>query len=166
MINWIKGLFKKGSRVVSESVSEVRVKIKEKVLTDREKQLLYLLERDGKHTDWKGKKVYILDGTYNEVIGYYSYYDIETTKKAYVLKDLDTGWIKEFTFGWLGALFFERKPHSWVSLLPTDHLFSYYEDSLGNGSRLKLTDDELLNKYFEKLPIDVKRDFKLKELGI
>jgi hypothetical protein len=156
MINWIKGLFKKSGEVINE----VKVKIKERVLTDREKQLLYLLERDGKHTDWKGKKVYTLDGTYNEVIGYYSYYDIETTKKAYVLKDLDTGWIKEFTFGWLGPFFFDRKPHSWVSSLPSENLFDYYEDSL------KLTDDELFNKYFNKLPKEDIREIKLKELGI
>ena len=156
MINWIKGLFKKSGEVINE----VKVKIKERVLTDREKQLLYLLERDGKHTDWKGKKVYTLDGTYNEVIGYYSYYDIETTKKAYVLKDLDTGWIKEFTFGWLGPFFFDRKPHSWTSLLSSENLLDYYEDSL------KLTDDGLLNKYFNKLPKEDIREIKLKELGI
>ncbi len=60
MINCIKSLFKKSSRVVSETVSEVRVKIKEKVLTDREKHLLYLLEREGKYTDWKDKLEKIL----------------------------------------------------------------------------------------------------------
>jgi hypothetical protein len=161
MINWIKSLFKKSTEVVSEAVTEVRVKIKEKVLTDREKHLLYLLEREGKYTDWKDKKVYLGDGSYHQVLGYYSYYDIETTKQGYVLKDLRTGNITEYTLGWFGGnLFFNNKPHTWFNLLEYDDKRKYHDDVK------HLTDDELFDKYYNRLPIDVKRELKLKELGI
>lgn len=161
MINWIKSIFKKSHELVSETVSEVRVKIKEKVLTDNEKHLLYLLEREGKHTDWKDKTVYLEDGSHHQVLGYYSYYDIETTKHGYVLKNLRTGNITDYTLGWFGnAFFFKNKPHTWFRLLHYDHKREYHDDVK------YLTDEELFDKYYKKLPVDIRRDLKLKELGI
>lgn len=147
MIDWIKSFFGKSVKVVS----------KPRELTSSELRLLDKLKRDGVYTTEKGKKCYLYNGSYVEILGRYSYPDVDVTKSGWVCKNINTGVISD-----LGnyVYFFNRKPHEWVKELSIEEKHQYRIDSYN------LSDDDLARLYFDKMPKDYLRDQKLKDLGI
>jgi hypothetical protein len=143
MINWFKSLFTKRAEVVN----------KQRELTSNELWLLNKL----KYTTEKGKKCYLLDGTYIEILGRYSYPDVDMTKSGWVCKNINTGVITDLG-NWVS--FYNRKPHEWVKELSVDDQSQYRLDSYD------LSDTELSKKYFDKIPKEYLREQRLKQLGI
>lgn len=165
MIKWLKDLFNKSKQLVT----------KERELTDEEKQILNRLERNRDHSihsifhhissykTWFSnccsiQTLYLIDGTSVEILGNWSYPDIDVTKRGTVCKGVEDGRIYELETRF--ALFFDRKPHTWVqSLAWIDQQF--YCDSMH-----LYTDKELEEQFFSKISKQELRDIRLKELGI
>ena len=148
MIKWLKDLFNKSKQLVT----------KERELTDEEKQILARLERNRDHSSHSIQTLYLIDGTPVEILGNWSYPDIDITKRGTVCKGVEDGRIYELETRF--ALFFDRKPHTWVqSLAWIDQQF--YCDSMH-----LYTDEELEAQFFSKISKQELRDIRLKELGI
>ena len=148
MIKWLKDLFNKSKQLVT----------KERELTDEEKQILNRLERNRDHSIHSIQTLYLIDGTSVEILGNWSYPDIDVTKRGTVCKGVEDGRIYELETRF--ALFFDRKPHTWVqSLAWIDQQF--YCDSMH-----LYTDKELEEQFFSKISKQELRDIRLKELGI
>jgi hypothetical protein len=149
MIKWLKDLFNK---------SEVEVK-KERELTNEEKKILARLERDRDYSiSHSIQTLYLIDGTPVEILGNWSYPDVDMTKRGTVCKGVEDGRIYELETRF--ALLFDRKPHTWVqSLVWIDQQF--YCDSMHLYS-----DKELETQFFSKISKQELRDIRLKELGI
>jgi transposase InsO family protein len=147
MINWFKSLFTKRAEVVN----------KQRELTSNELWLLNKLKYDEVYTTEKGNKCYLLDGTYIEILGRYSYPDVDMTKSGWVCKNINTGVITDLG-NWVS--FYNRKPHEWVKELSPDQQSHYRLDSYD------LSDTELSKKYFDKIPKEYLREQRLKQLGI
>lgn len=151
LIDWIKSLFSKKTNV-NKPV---------RVLTNNELWLLNRLKNDEVYLSNKGNKCYLIDGTHIEILGRYSYPDVDMTKSGIVCKNINTGeiidlgkWAHDF------YSFFNRKPHEWVKLLERDMQYQYRIDSED------LSDDDLSKKYFDKIPKDYLREIRLKELEL
>lgn len=148
MIKWLKDLFNKSKQLVT----------KERELTDEEKQILARLERNRDHSSHSIQTLYLIDGTPVEILGNWSYPDIDITKRGTVCKGVEDGRIYELETSF--ALLFDRKPHTWVkSLAWIDQQF--YCDSMH-----LYTDKELESQFFSKISKQELRDMKLKQLGI
>lgn len=150
----IKRLFNKSDELPKQSG-------KKREMTNNEIWLLNRLKNDGVYLSSKGNKCYLIDGTYIEILGRYSYPDVDMTKSGYVCKNINTGeiidlgkWVHDF------YSFFTRKPHEWVKLLERDMQHQYRIDSDD------LSDVDLSKKYFDKIPKDYLREIRLKELGL
>jgi hypothetical protein len=155
LIDWIKSLFSKKTNVNKPT------KVLTRELTSNELRLLNRLKYDEVYSTEKGKKCYLLDGTYIEILGRYSYPDVDMTKSGIVCKNINTGeiidlgkWAHDF------YSFFNKKPHEWVKLLERDMQHQYRIDSDD------LSDSELSKKYFDEIPKDYLREIRLKELGL
>jgi hypothetical protein len=142
MIKFIKNLLNKNV-----------VKIIPRKLTDNEKALLYRIDSNGIYSNYKDKEFYLLDGRFIKYLGAWSYPDVDMTKSGSVGKVLETGEIIDISYQYL----FHNKPHTWVKLLSDSDIFNYSIDS-------EMGKDYLYSKYFKKLPIEVIREFKLKEI--
>lgn len=153
MINMIKRLFNKSDELPKQSG-------KKREMTNNEIWLLNRLKHDEVYTSNKGKKCYLEDGTYIEILGRYSYPDIDMTKSGYVFKKINTGEIDDLSHFHDFYSFFDRKPHEWITSLEHDMRYQYRIDSDD------LSDDELQKKYFDKIPKDSLREIRLKELGL
>ena len=148
MIKWIKDLFNK---------SEVEVK-KERELTNEEKQILARLERNRDHSSHSIQTLYLIDGTPVEILGNWSYPDVDMTKRGTVCKGVEDGRIYELETRFV--LLFDRKPHTWVKSL------AWIDKQLYCDSMYLYTDKELEEQYFSKISKEELRDMKLKQLGI
>ena len=147
MINWFKSLFTKRAEVVN----------KQRELTSNELWLLNKLKYDEVYITEKGNTCYLLDGTYIEILGRYSYPDVDMTKSVWVCKNINTGVITDLG-NWVS--FYNRKPHEWVKELSPDQQSHYRLDSYD------LSDTELSKKYFDKIPKEYLREQRFKQLGI
>jgi hypothetical protein len=152
IIDWIKNLFTKRTEVKPNKPRE---------LTSNELWLLDRLRYDEVYTSEKGKTYYLLDGTHIEVLGKYSYPDVDMTKSGWVCKNIDTGELIDLPYTRLGnlVLFYNRKPHEWVKELSDNDQSHYKHDSN------YLSDEELYKAYSDKIKIYL-RNQKLKDLGI
>jgi hypothetical protein len=148
MIKWLKDLFNKSKQLVT----------KERELTDEEKQILARLERNRDHSSHSIQTLYLIDGTPVEILGNWSYPDIDITKRGTVCKGVEDGRIYELETRF--ALFFDRKPHTWVKSL------AWIDQRLYCDSMYLYTDKELEEQYFSKISKEELRDIRLKELGI
>lgn len=148
MIKWLKDLFNKSKQLVT----------KERELTDEEKQILARLERNRDYSSHSIQTLYLIDGTPVEILGNWSYPDVDMTKRGTVCKGVEDGRIYELETRF--TLLFDRKPHIWVqSLAWIDQQF--YCDSMH-----LYTDKELEEQFFSKISKQELRDMKLKQLGI
>ena len=153
LIDWIKSLFNKKTNVNKPT------KVLTRELTSNELWLLNRLKYDEVYSTEKGKKCYLLDGTYIEILGRYSYPDVDMTKSGWVCKNINTGVITDLgNCNWV--YFYNRKPHEWVKELSADDQSQYRIDSYD------LSDDELSRLYFDKIPKEYLREQRLKQLGI
>lgn len=143
--NWIKNLFTKN--IVNTE------------LTEEEKYCLIKLERWKRWSEWEGKNVYLRNGSYNLVLGWYSYPDIDITQRGYIVKDINTGNIKDVGHD-MDSLFFQRKPHEWLESLTFTDQYQYFEDTFD------LSDSELHDKYINKISKENLREIRLKQLGL
>jgi hypothetical protein len=152
IIDWIKNLFTKRSEVKPNKPRE---------LNSNELWLLDRLKYDEVYTSEKGKTYYLVDGTHIEVLGKYSYPDVDMTKSGWVCKNIDTGELIDLPYTRLGnlVLFYNRKPHEWVKELSTNDQ-SHYKHASNY-----LSDEELDKAYSDKIKIYL-RNQKLKDLGI
>ena len=141
MIELIKKLFYKESKPLP------------KELTLKEQRLLSLLERNKTYFDSIGKEFYLLDGRLIKHLGRWSYPDVDMTKSGAVGKVLETGEIIDISYDYL----FYYKPHDWVKLLSNDDIINYSTESNKDL-------EYLYNKYYQRLPIEAKRELKLKEI--
>ena len=152
MIKWLKDLFSKTEKVFNNSnPGEVE-------LTEDEKGILSRLKRHWDFSSDIGRLFYLVDGTYVEILGNWSFPDIDITKRGTVVKGVENGRIYELETRF--ALFFNRKPHNWVKSLDYTHQHEYFIRSLSQN------DDELTTEFFSKIPKSVLREMRLKELGI
>ncbi len=147
IIDWIKNLFTKRSEVKPNKPRE---------LTSNELWLLDRLRYDEVYTSEKGKTYYLLDGTHIEVLGKYSYPDVDMTKSGLVCKNINTGELIDLD-RWVS--FYNRKPHEWVKELSDNDQSHYKHDSN------YLSDEELDKAYSDKIKSYL-RNQKLKDLGI
>jgi len=148
IIDWIKNLFTKRSEVKPNKPRE---------LTSNELWLLDRLKYDEVYTSEKGKTYYLVDGTHIEVLGKYSYPDVDMTKSGLVCKNINTGELIDLD-RWVS--FYNRKPHEWVKELSPNDQSQYSIDTYD------LSDEELYKAYIDKIPKTYLRTQKLKDLGI
>ena len=150
LIDWIKGLFNK---------TEIKQKANlNKPTPSKDLWLLNRLKDNEIFASEKGEKYYLGDGTYVEVLGKYSYPDVDMTKCGWICKDIKTGDLLDLHI-WHTQLF-KRKPHDWVKEFSTELQKQYLNDS-----RI-LSDNELYTKYYNEISKSYLRDQKLKDLGI
>jgi hypothetical protein len=149
IIDWIKNLFTKRSEVKPNKPRE---------LTSNELWLLDRLRYGEVYSKEKGKTYYLVDGTHIEVLGKYSYPDVDMTKSGWVCKNIDTGELIDLgNCNWV--LFYNRKPHEWVKELSDNDQSNYKHDSN------YLSDEELDKVYSDKIKSYL-RNQRLKDLGI
>lgn len=126
-----------------------------------EKMHLRRLEQDEEYYEHKGKEFYAL--IQNEVylvkiLGAYRYFDVDGTVAGLVAEKKSNGEV--LNVGYNGRNLFKRKPHDWISYLKDEYIYEYQQSQRYNS------DSELESKFFNKLPINIIREIKLKRLKI
>ena len=149
MIDWIKSFFPEKTKIVNKP---------SRVVTSNELWLLNILKNNEIFASEKGENYYLFDGTYVEILGKYSYPDVDMNKSGWVCKNLKTSELLDLNI-W-NTQFFKRKPHDWVKEFSTELQIQYQNDS-----RI-LSDNELYTKYYNEISKDYLRNQKLKDLGI
>ncbi len=102
IIDWIKNLFTKRAEVKPNKPRE---------LTSNELWLLDRLRYDEVYSKEKGKTYYLVDGTHIEVLGKYSYPDVDMTKSGWVCKNINTGELIDLG-RWIS--FYSKKPKKYL----------------------------------------------------
>jgi len=149
MIKWLRDLFNKSKQII---------KVKRE-FTDDEKRILSRLNRNGDHSPLFSTQIlYLIDGTPVEILGNWSFPDIDITKRGTVCKGVEDGKIYELETRF--ALFFDRKPHTWVQSL------AWIDQQFYCGSMHLYSDKELEEQFFSKISKEELRDMKLKQLGL
>lgn len=141
-------------------------KIVKREYTTWEEMHLRRLKQNETYSEHKGKKYYAYDISgftnseprieYVEILGYYSYYDVDGTVFGLIAESQENGSILNVT----RHLLFTRKPHFWIKYLSTDKKNDY--------CRLQkyIDDNKLENQFLKELPVNVIREIKLKKLNI
>ncbi len=151
MMNW---LF---NRIFNIKKVKNLIKTKVRIYSDYEKMLLNRLERNRKYCEDEGKYFFIINLESKiekvKILGYYSFYDVDGTVSGKIaVKDdgeiINVSWVILYT----------KKPHEWVMYLSNrdkneySNFIKYHEDF------------KIIEKFYSKLPVDVKREIILNKV--
>jgi hypothetical protein len=149
MINW---LFNK----IFNAKNLIKTKVR--IYSDYEKMLLNRLERNRKYCEDEGRYFFIINSESKidkvRILGYYSFYDVDGTVSAKVAVK-DDGEI--VSVGW--DILYTKKPHDWVIYLSNRDKTEY-----SNFIKYTHEDSKIIEKFYSKLPVDVKREIILNKV--
>lgn len=149
MINWLFNKIFNAKNLIKNKV---------RIYSDYEKMLLNRLERNRKYCEDEGRYFFIINSESKidkvRILGYYSFYDVDGTVSAKVAVK-DDGEI--VSVGW--DILYTKKPHDWVTYLSNRDKTEY-----SNFIKYTNEDSKIIEKFYNKLPVDVKREIILNKV--
>lgn len=145
MINWFNEIFNRTRKIT-------------RIYSSFEKMLLDRLKRNKKYSEDEGRYFFIINTESKidkvKILGYYSYFDVDGTVSGKIAEK-ENGEIVNVNW----QILYVKHPHDWVFYLSNSDKIQY-------ANFIKYTHDDalIIEKFYKKLPLDVKREIILNKV--